>query len=101
MKVVRFTVIEAPDGGFSVLRLCPQWYAHGACRHELVCTCVHTAGGPFRDHSAHFDALPDALRFCEASEAGRGGVRSVPSGVPCDAQARAAFVGLDPADVPY
>lgn len=77
MKVVRYAVVQAPEGGLAVMRLCPQWYAHGACRYELWCDCRHSCGGPLRDVVRRFESLPLALEFAEISERNRGGVREV------------------------
>lgn len=77
MKVVRYSVQEHPDGGFAVMELCSDWYAHGACRYELWCQCVHSDGGPLALVVRVFDVQRDALAFADTLEAAQGGIREV------------------------
>lgn len=74
MKVVRYAVQEHPDG-YAVWELCEDWYAHGACRYEVWCQCVHSSGGPLRSVCKVVDTLGQALDVCETLEAATGGVK--------------------------
>lgn len=75
MKVVRYSVQPHPDGGFAVMELCSDWYAHGACRYELWCQCLHSDGGPLQCIAKVCGTLAQALEVCEVLEAALGGVR--------------------------
>lgn len=74
MKVVRYSVQEHPDG-YAVWELCSDWYAHGACRYELWCQCVHSSGGPLQSVCKVVGDLSQALAVCEVLEAAQGGVK--------------------------
>lgn len=79
MKVVRYSVQDHAEG-WAVWELCSDWYAHGACRYELWCQCLHSDGGPLRSVVKVFDTLARALEVCEVMEAATGGVREVSDG---------------------
>lgn len=93
--------MQEHPAGFAIWELCPTWYAHGACRSELWCSCRLSDGGPLQSIVQVDATLQEALEACDVLEAAKGGIREVPSGTACDAAAVAAFCSIDPGDVPW
>lgn len=79
MKVGRYSVQVHPEG-WAVWELCSDRYAHGACRYELWCQCLHSDGGPLQCIAKVVPTLGQALEVCETLEAATGGVKEVPDG---------------------
>jgi hypothetical protein len=111
-----FVVLDAEDGsGCAVLRVCADVLQVGECRDALVCSCEHSDAGPLRVELRKFPARHQADEFARIRQAefdadpvallqrweARPVVPSAGDGVPCSAEAWAAFHSIDPGDVPY
>lgn len=84
--------------------LCSDWYAHGACRYELWCQCLHSSGGPLRSVVKVVPTLRQALEACEVLEAAEGGIKGVADGseVGADGGRRVGAVdGVGGGELPY